>query len=81
MAVGWVASATVCVVMLLAPSSVPAVHYSQSLFTDEIASAPNRFSGATFIPDIAPVITVVHGQSSTTLSWAPVTFTDRKSVV
>ena len=69
-----------CVVSLLASSGAPAVHVTDSVFADSTASALNQFAGASFVPNIAPSVTVVHGSSSTTLTWPPVVFTGGGSV-
>lgn len=66
---------TMCVASLLAPCRVPAVGVTDSVFRGGLTSEPNRFFGATFVPSVAPPVTVVHQVSTTVLTWSPVTFT------
>lgn len=75
MTLTWMGSAIVCMVTLLAPMRVPATSITDSVFHDRVNSTANHFVGATFVPSIAPVVTVMHQATSTTLTWTPVSTT------
>ena len=64
-----------CVASLLAPWRVPAVGVTDSVFRGVVTSDSSRFGGATFVPAVSPLVTVVHQSTSTMLTWAPVIFT------
>ena len=64
-----------CVASLLAPCRVPAVGVTEAVFYGAVSSEPNRFLGATFVPSVAPTVTVVHQVATTVLTWSPVAFT------
>jgi CMP-2-keto-3-deoxyoctulosonic acid synthetase len=76
----WTLSAFMVVVVLLAPLWVPAVPVTESVFADSEPSTGNNFVGATFVPSVAPLVTVVVGASTTALSWSPVVFTGSEAV-
>lgn len=65
-------SALAGILTLLAPWRVPAVQVADSFFSDREIAQPSHFLGAVFVPPVAPLVTVVHHGSSTTLTWASV---------
>jgi len=74
MPITWALSAFMYAVVLLTPWRVSAVPATESVFVDSTPSSSNSFVGATFVPSVAPLVAVVVGTSSTTLSWSPVVF-------